>query len=535
MPAIEDAADELNCDFFLESKDYIKLLAQKKVLLPISVRNLYGYEGVILNILEICRLSKAKVHLIIYDDVNLNTRRRLLLLIKYRTIVRQTLTYCESFTEKFKDSVSVNFYSMQKSAQNSPVKSSYSVSQILKLCPELYRSIHATWFGRNWKTLSFHVKGPREKCSLRNEISKFNLGFTLIDELSRNNNYDFVFVPNGKYPDQVGIKYRSKTANFQILYFEHDNGRTFLQKFQTQNMKCMKSALRNWTKTLNSSEELKWINWADNWVLQQKTNSFQNQFLRHNSQFNISDKALKDHLDKIDKPLIVIFTSSIDERVSNLSIDLNGWASQGAAIVECAKKIKLDGFYPHVRLHPNMQWKSLRDLLEIIKFLEQINISYQLPWEGPDTYWLLEKSKSIVTWGSTVGLESMAMGIPTYNLGLSKYQDIVRIPTFTKSTLHRFNFNSPILPHVRKVKLAIFATKNYGLQDLIHTTLNNPHKKRIKLIKLLNKKSSFIMMINMIQNPLKSSSRDVFRVLAFFFGSFAAKKILVNLSRYIKL
>ena len=527
------APSENCCEFFIKSNDYVSLLQQKKIMLALSIKNLYGYEGVLINVLEICKLSGARLQVVIYDDSYVNIIKNLLLFIRPSKKMESALAYCETITSKYKELVSINFYSTHDSVLKAPIRLSSSVLQILYSYPELYRSIHAAWYGSNLKTLHFSVKGIREKLLWREQLFKFNLGYNLVKEFSSRQDYGFVFVPNGKYPDQVGIKCGAKAMNLQVLYFEHDNRRTFLQPFQTQDVVRLSSALNNWTLSLKPSEVRNWVKWADDWIARQGSNSFQNQFLNFGSQFDVADTDLKYKLEEVINSLIVIFTSSIDERVSNLSIDLNGWAPQSNAIVECAKKIRQDGFYPHVRLHPNMQWKSLRDLLELLKALEKSQISYQLPWEGPSTYWLLGSSKSVVTWGSTVALESMSMGIPTYNLGPSKYQEITGIMTFNDRTLHEFNFNFPISPDVKKAKLAIFATKNYGIQDQIHPIFNNYTEKTVKSILTFPKKSSLVLLINVLKNPFNSSSRDFFRVLSFLCGPCTAKKILVKFSKFV--
>ena len=207
---------------------------------------------------------------------------------------------------------------------------------------------------------------------------------------------------------------------------------------------------------------------------------------------------------------------------------MNGWKSQPDAVVACANKILADGLIPHVRLHPNLQWKSLREMAELVVPLERSGISYQLPWEGPDSYYILEQSSTIITWASTIALEALAIGKFAFNLDISSYQLISGIKTLNSYSLKDVNLTTGYSIDLDNVLLAVYAYKNFGVEDWNNSKPNFASVTEVKRFFRFKKVwTSFTMIFSLIVNPWKSNSRNLMRVLIFFFGKKFSRKILI--------
>jgi hypothetical protein len=176
-------------------------------------------------------------------------------------------------------------------------------------------------------------------------------------------------------------------------------------------------------------------------------------------------------------------------------------------------------------------------MVEIFKMLEIKKLSYQLPWEGPSTYWHLRNSKVIVTWGATVALEALADGVAAINLGPSRYRYASGITTVNEKSIKDINFENIEFPDRQRILLAIYALKNYGLQhdglkELNAVDLNEKNRVR-NFLKL------FVYRVNMLKlflfDPLKLSSRDFIRILSLVFGRKKAKIVFYFILKLIVL
>jgi hypothetical protein len=163
-------------------------------------------------------------------------------------------------------------------------------------------------------------------------------------------------------------------------------------------------------------------------------------------------------------PLCVFFTSSTDERYSNLGIDMNGWNSQEEAIIQTHEVLKRSGFNFLVRIHPNAGWKTWTELRRMTSALKKNGITYVLPWEIPSTYELLQKINLAATWGSTVCIEATALGIPTINLGRTPYDNVIDVMVVNPQNIKTINFREISKPIASK-SIRFFNTRlQYGFQ-----------------------------------------------------------------------
>lgn len=523
-------------DFFFSSKDYVAKFNNKNILLLVSTQNILSYSQVIWSILLTSKKANSLVNIVLYEEPNSRSTSRGFNRKALRArLFEQAIIRCREIVTLTGGNVEINTINYRFGFKLMNSKRNFFNSKKYNLDDELLRSIHGAWVQKNWKTDTFSIVGPRELFSWYCELNAFAYGKEMVNRFFKDKFYELVLVPNGRYPSQVGIKLEALENNSEVLFYERDNSRTFLQKFQTQDLEVLSEYMVAWLNLMNEKEKIHWKSWASAWLQKQKTDFQQNQFAQENKELFATSKSYEQLLEKNLNLIIPIFTSSVGERYTNLPQLLNGWNSQTAAVLACAKKIKADGFVPHVRLHPNMQWKSLKELAEIVIPLEKAFISYQLPWEGPSSYEILNKSETIITWSSTIALEAMASRKIAYNLDISSHQLISGIKTISPRTLNETNFNSKYDFKLDNTLLATYAYKNFGVNDWGDTApfFSNFVDSR-KVSRFSRSRNTVHMIMALLINPWKSNSRNLIRILVFFFGKSLSRKFLIAILKISK-
>ena len=123
---------------------------------------------------------------------------------------------------------------------------------------------------------------------------------------------------------------------------------------------------------------------------------------------------------------VVIFTSSEDEFVSIGDMWVNKlYRSQLEGIVRIASGLKAScrEAFVTVRMHPNQRRLSGGETLAIRK-LQLPNVRVIPPESAVDSYALIDEASVVVTFGSTVGIESVFWNTPAVLLGPSFYQNL---------------------------------------------------------------------------------------------------------------
>ncbi len=120
---------------------------------------------------------------------------------------------------------------------------------------------------------------------------------------------------------------------------------------------------------------------------------------------------------------IVIFYTSSEfefEAVSDQNEKYENFESQIESIQKVAEISLILDFKFIIRVHPNME--SSLDFLKELKYLEaQDNVIIYWPSDPIDTYELLDIAKITITFGSTMGVESMYYNKPCISLHPSTY------------------------------------------------------------------------------------------------------------------
>jgi len=122
---------------------------------------------------------------------------------------------------------------------------------------------------------------------------------------------------------------------------------------------------------------------------------------------------------------IVIFNSSEDEFVAIGDEWKNPiYQSQAEGVKKiCESLLNQDNFKVFLRIHPNLNgvWnKSVEDLYK----LRYKNLSIIPADDDISSYELMKKASKIITFGSSVGIEAAAFGIPSILAGMSFYRNL---------------------------------------------------------------------------------------------------------------
>jgi hypothetical protein len=437
---------------------YHEQVAEKEVIFfTYAFANSREYPGIIWEIAHQSVLANARLTLVwmYHSDVQVNRHS-----IKEIVQTRETADKEIDFLRTIARNTDSKF--IEISIDNS---ASHNLEIRLEEQKELDRSIDSIWMSRNLKTLKSRVNSKTHSKLYEYDLEQYFRGRRAVNEVLVENNYDIGLIPNGRFPLQVGLKHGLQRGASKYLFWERGFRRTnkvFLQEFQTQDLESMNLYFLALQNAASERERTVWQKWASEWLTRQKSDEEFNPFLiKGFDSGREPTETLK--ADRKKTPLAPIFTSSLDERLSNLPRDLNGWKSQTQAIGAVADLLSNLGMRPYVRLHPNLGWKSFRELIETVRELKEVDIEIQLPWEGPSTYALMESAACVVTWGSTVSLESTARGISTINLGKTRFDKLVDIFVLdaNSETLDRNIFDNE--PNRGKSLEAIYLTRNYGL------------------------------------------------------------------------
>ena len=297
---------------------------------------------------------------------------------------------------------------------------------------------------------------------LRKEIAGYSREFThseavcnyTISELKP----DFVIILNGRFPDQAGLRAMAEKNKTPFLIFERatrGNGRFHLQPHQTQEFSSVRRYYWEYFNC-NRIDSSSSPDDSTHFLNLQKNDPNFNPFAKRWVQSENNNDCREE------TSLCVFFTSSTDERYSNLGIDMNGWNSQEEAIIQTYEALKQSGFEFLVRVHPNAGWKTWTELRRMISALRKSGIAYVLPWEIPGTYELLQKISLAATWGSTVCIEATALGIPTINLGRTPYDNVIDVLVINPRNIETVNFREIPKPDASKSIKFFNARLQYG-------------------------------------------------------------------------
>jgi hypothetical protein len=418
------------------------------------------YPWHIASISKIIHQTGGSLTLLKYDNLEYKIRK-----FDFRTRTpkneKSEKKYFKSLSEKYATRIIMPGQIDLNKEQLDLIKQLKHLEDIKQINVELFYSILSIWMSRELVTLQRRDLSTEEVKLMQNDILNYFRVVTLVDDSIKHNQTDLIIVPNGRYPDQVGIKHAAEKNAIEYFHFERcyrGKNHLFFQSFQTHDLTKMSEFYSRSLNTLTIQESEDAEKWAELWLFDQERSAMKNPFI----QFANNIEKPVDITGEVG--LVPIYTSSIDERFSNLGINLNGWESQNQAISAISKRIQSLGYSTIVRIHPNAGWKSWRELIELIALLQEENLNFILPWETISSYKLMGNAPFVVTWGSTLALESTARSIPTYNLGLSKYDKLIDVEIISGDMLSVWKPDLNKQPSKVKSLLAIYITRNHGLK-----------------------------------------------------------------------
>ena len=363
------------------------------------------------------------------------------------------------------------------------IKNIKTLADADKFNSQLGNSIRSV-FAMNYLAASnITLKGRRMKKEFKRCIQSFLSIQMLCERVFESNLYDSVLIANGRFPSQAAARTTAEKYLLNLFFYEHGlpmGERFHFAPFQTQEFVRMQQFIKSQIQENIKISQEEIISFADDWLSRQTSDLKQNPFITN------ENCALEAFEWLNEKPLAVLFTSSIDERFSNLGVELNGWTSQKQATLEIVAKLKKEGFEVLVRIHPNTANKAWWDLINTVQHLESAEISYILPWSAPSSYVLLNEASLVLTWGSTISMEAIARGIPTVVYGRTMHDELSGAVILDPSCLESINFKQIARPNPTLGKIAIYFDKHWGYEvkdycntkeiNLIDLTLGFPLK-----------------------------------------------------------
>jgi hypothetical protein len=127
----------------------------------------------------------------------------------------------------------------------------------------------------------------------------------------------------------------------------------------------------------------------------------------------------------------VICTSASDETIPTKRVQagaVTGWSEPMEGYIIAARILSENGYDVVIRQHPNVATKRFSAVAGEVRQLRSLSESVPrakfLPFNSPvDTYTLVRDAAVVVVWDSTVGIESLAFGIPVIGLSESWWSD----------------------------------------------------------------------------------------------------------------
>ena len=130
-----------------------------------------------------------------------------------------------------------------------------------------------------------------------------------------------------------------------------------------------------------------------------------------------------------EKKILSVFLSSFDELILAGYISEESTFNQSNCLGILSNLInKRDDWHLVIREHPNMlsRTKSEQDFWRVL--LSEVNAQVITAKDKVDTYAIIEKSDLVLTFGSTIAVEALALGVPSILMGDALYSGHKMVP-----------------------------------------------------------------------------------------------------------
>jgi hypothetical protein len=153
-------------------------------------------------------------------------------------------------------------------------------------------------------------------------------------------------------------------------------------------------------------------------------------------------------IDLPSKSYVVFFSVSTAEKSPVPEFDtIAGFSNQFTALDALIHEASELGIHVVIRRHPNSIGKDGVDRETTFwkLYKQNLNLTYIGPLETIDSYKLAKGAVSCFTWRSTIGFDTLSLGIPTYSLGPSKWAFHDSVRAWDKHSI-RIRLKNPALP-----------------------------------------------------------------------------------------
>ena len=306
-------------------------------------------------------------------------------------------------------------------------------------------------------------------------------------KLFRTNPYDLITIFNGRFFAENSAICAANFCGIKVLYHESAGSPlTYtLEEFSPFSISRAKTSFQEIQKE-HTSDEIR--NLGCQWFEQRRhRNSLD--IVRFQKNWESGDFSIP-----TTKKIATFFTTSDDE-FQGLSEDWNfgKFRSQFEAASSFLTLMHKLGYYTIVRIHPNTQNKarSMTQQWMKLKFIDRVFS----PISKIDSYELVKKSDLVVVAGSSIGIESAFLGVPTGSVGSCIYDGLEAILDFKEIQSAEEFFS----------KLDSFDPKSSHQKALIYGFWETYRTKRRTIVCPSN-------------NSLFSEDRDVLKLFRVFLG-----------------
>lgn len=234
---------------------------------------------------------------------------------------------------------------------------------------------------------------------------------------------DHVYLYNGRFLQERAVWEACRFLQIPIVFYEKFNpfwkNRYFLFKNPTHSPSYRSSIMLNFGRNLFSTDIRRYQSVGNAW--------FENRMLGKTQDYTSKQNNLVQH--RFTKPFVVFFHSSEDELITT-DLQSKTWGNQISALNSLVDVLKeIGGKNLMIRAHPNLLhksaneigiWKSLGARLE----LEYSWITFVDSESDVSSYQLIMDAESVVTVGSTIGVEAAYWGKKSILMGRAFHEEM---------------------------------------------------------------------------------------------------------------
>lgn len=318
-----------------------------------------------------------------------------------------------------------NIHRRQAKALCKDLKALDDIPKALDIDPELARSVHSIMLQEIAR--GYHLARRKiRKRAAQVAAHYFQTSHIIQEALNDFPSIVQLLVPNGRAPVQAAALEAAKLSHRSSLTYEHGSKRgesVFLAPWRYHDRLRFQQALRDAeTEGLSEIGEAVLTQWQTNLKL--------NPYLFDNTNDGLEFQPRSSS----ELPLAVYFVSSADEFVSSgPNWPTWRWSDQWEALTEVIPYLQQSGYRVIIKEHPNLLNKSWREAACQTARSQSYGVANVGALDKISAVDLIEQASLILTWGSTVGIESIARGKPVWLLSHCHYDLTVDIRMWPKA------------------------------------------------------------------------------------------------------